>query len=231
MKVLAIIGARGGSQGIPRKNLALLGGKPLIGWTVEAAVKSSLTDVVMVTTDDQEIAETAKRFGAEIPFMRPPELATDSASQVDVVNHALAWLEQSRNYRPDYIMLLQPTSPFRCSEDIDAAIRTAEKQNSDAVVSVSEIRDHPYYARTVDDLGIIRDLFVKRNTLPRRQMLPRVFTENGAIYLVKTTAFEREQSFMPEQSAAYIMPGERSIDIDTPRDLKWAEFILNSGSR
>ena len=231
MKVLAIIGARGGSKGIPQKNIALLGGKPLIGWTVEAAVESALTDKVVVTTDDREIAETARRFGAEVPFIRPPELATDSASQVDVVNHALAWLEQNWNYRPDYIMLLQPTSPFRNGKDIDAAIKTAQQQNRDAVVSVSEIADHPYYARTIDDQGIIQDMFVKRNTLPRRQLLPRVFTENGAIFLVKTSVFKRGQSFMPEQSTAYVMPGERSVDIDTPQDLKLAEFILGSDAR
>jgi len=226
MKVLAIIAARGGSCGINKKNIAPLGGKPLIGWTIAAAVASTQLDRVIVSTDDLEISETARQFGAEVPFMRPPELATGTASQTDVVKHALDRLEQDQHYIPDYFMLLQPTSPFRTSEDIDAVIKIANEKNCDGVTSVSKVINHPFYARTIDADGIIQDMYLKRYTAPRRQLLPEVFTENGAIYMVRITVFRQEQSFMPERSAAYIMPEERSLDIDTPWDLKLAEFML-----
>ncbi len=231
MKVLAIIGARGGSKGIPKKNIAMLGDKPLIGWTVEAAVKAAEVDRVVVSTDDPDIAAVARHFGAEIPFMRPAELATDTASQVDVVNHVLDRLEKEQHYSPDYLLLLQPTSPFRTSEDIDAAIKIAADKDCDAVISVSAVASHPYYARTIDAEGIIQDMYVERNTAPRRQLLPEVFSENGAIYLLKVSVFRSEQTFMPARSAAYVMPEQRSLDIDTPWDMKLAAFMMSAPDR
>lgn len=224
--VLALIPARGGSKSIPHKNLILLAGKPLIAWSIDPALKSAGVDRVIVSTEDAEIAEIAARFGAEIPFMRPASLARDDTPGIDPVLHAVNWLSENENYKPDYILLLQPTSPLRVVEDIDSALQLAQNSRADAVVSVCKVSQHPYWMKTIDAHGFIEDFIKLDAAVHSRQNLPAVYALNGAIYLVKRDVLLKEGTLFPEKTAAYIMPQERSIDIDEPLDIKLAEKLL-----
>ena len=227
-EVIGLITARGGSKSIPRKNIHLLAGKPLIAWTIEAAQKSKNLCRVIVSTDDGRIAEVAEQYGAEVPFTRPSELAQDDSDHVSVVEHALKWLEENENFDPDYIMLLQPTSPFRLTEDIDAAIEIAKSNNADAVVGVTEMKPHPYLSQHLGDDGSISPLLPTDIPYLRRQALPTVFAINGAVYLNRPKSLLKHRSFTPEGTFGYVMPAERSMDIDTPWDLEVAELILQT---
>lgn len=231
MEILALICARGGSKGIPRKNLLPLGGIPLIAWTIKAAIDSGVAGMVVVSTDDPEIAGAARDHGALTPFTRPPELAGDSVRMMPVILHALEWLAKHRDYHPDYLLLLQPTSPFRNADDIIAAVNIARESGCDAVTSVSPAALHPYYARTIDENGVIHDLIKARDSNPNRQELPEVFSENGAIFLVRVSALMAENTVMPRDSRAYVMPPERAFDIDEPWDLRLARLMLEETDR
>lgn len=226
MNVLGLIPARGGSKGIPKKNLQMLGRHPLIVHTICAAQQSKELTHVLVSTDDEEIAETARNTGVQVPFIRPPEFSSDTARSVDVAIHALDWLAETQEITPDYIMLLQPTSPFRTAHDIDGAIQLSERKFADAVVSITETEEHPYLAKALDDQGRIYP-FIQNELMPqRRQDLPMVYTLNGAIYLIKTALLRKTRNWCPPHSLAWIMPPERSLDIDTPWDLRLARLIM-----
>jgi CMP-N-acetylneuraminic acid synthetase len=229
-RCLGLVTARGGSKGLPGKNLLPLAGKPLIAWTLEAARKARSLDRVIVSTDDPKIAETARQFGGEVPFMRPPELARDDSPHVDVVLHALAWLDEHKDDRPDYVVLLQPTSPFRTAEDIDAAVALAVGKNADAVVSVCEAHDHPYLTRRLSAGGALEEFFPCPIKYARRQDLQRAFALNGAIYIVRRTSFDQSRTLCPSGALAYLMPIERSLEIDTPWDLRIASLIMSDRS-
>lgn len=224
--VLALITARGGSKGIPRKNIVPLAGKPLIAWTIEAARKSPSVDRVVVSTDDPGIAEIARQCGAETPFLRPAELARDDSSHIDTVIHGVRWLGEQQGYTPDYVLLLQPTSPLRTSDDIDAAVALAIAKRADAVVSVCLSPAHPYLMRRVEADGKLREYEPRPSGYLRRQVLPPVYVENGAIYLADREALLRDRSWYSNNTYAYIMPAERSIDVDTMWDLKLAAWLL-----
>jgi CMP-N,N'-diacetyllegionaminic acid synthase len=233
-RVAGIVTARGGSKGIPRKNLQMLGDMPLIAWTIRAALESKLVDRVIVSTDDAEIAEIARIWGAEVPFMRPSALAQDTSSHIEVVRHAHHWLDRYEGYRAEYIMLLQPTTPLRTANDIDLAVDMAVSQNADSLVSVCMVDRHPYWTLKLDSEGTITsfadmDLLVLQDKYPRRQDLPPAYAENGAIYLAHPSVLFERNSFYGERLYGYVMPKERSVDIDTWMDLKWAEFILKNG--
>lgn len=225
MNILALIPARGGSKGVPRKNVKLLAGKPLIVWTIDAALKASGLTRVVVSTDDPEIAETSRRYGAEVPFLRPAELASDKASSVDVTMHAVAWLEDNQRYRPDFILLLQPTSPLRTASDIEAAIAVQRNKKAQAVVSVCKVTHPPQWLRR---LGPDGELLPWQDGIEPswRQDADPVYQLNGAIYLIRTEALVNKKSFFPDGTFAYIMPHERSLDIDTSWDFYLAELIL-----
>jgi CMP-N,N'-diacetyllegionaminic acid synthase len=228
--ILGIIPARGGSKAIPRKNLAVVANKPLIAWTVEVAIKSGLLDRLAVSTDDREIAAAGKEFGAEVPFLRPSELATDTSTSMDVVLHAIQWLDNHEKYRPDYILLLQPTSPLRTVTDIRESMELLLAKHADSVVSVCETRQHPLWTKGVNQEGRLVDLSAQ--LLPqcpaptRRQDLPSVFALNGAIYLALRSFLLSEHTFISDRTYAYIMPENRSLDVDTPWDLYLANLIL-----
>ena len=224
--VLAIIPARGGSKGIPGKNMADLCGKPLIAWTIEAALASGVFDRAVVTTDDHVIAKFADSAGAEVPFMRPAELAADDTPAVDVVEHTLCWLRENQNYEPDYLMLLQPTSPLRNAEDIRGAWQHAMEKDADAVVSVCEAQNHPYLTKSIDADRMLCDFLPAEPKYATRQAMPRVFALNGAIYLIRTDVFLANRCFHPEKTYAWVMPPERSIDVDSPWDLHLVNLIL-----
>nr|WP_228003568.1 acylneuraminate cytidylyltransferase family protein [Leptospira borgpetersenii] len=215
-----MIPARGGSKGIPRKNIKMMAGKPLIVWTIEAALQSKYLTSVVVSTDDLEIAEVAKQAGASVPFFRPSELATDYSSGIDPVLHALDNLPEF-----DYVMLLQPTSPLRTSADIDDCIEFALKKETNSVVSVCEAQENPFWMFRLDDsLKMIKLLNVE--DVKRRQDSPKIFSVNGSIYLSEVNYFRERKKFITEDTLAYLMNKENSIDIDDMMDWKLAEILL-----
>ncbi|EQA61150.1 acylneuraminate cytidylyltransferase family protein [Leptospira alexanderi] len=219
-KILGLIPARGGSKGIPRKNIKFIAGKPLIVWTIEAALKSKYLASIVVSTDDSEIAEVAKQTGASVPFLRPSELATDYSSGIDPVLHALDNLPEF-----DYIMLLQPTSPLRTSMDIDDCIEFAMKRKTNSVVSVCETQENPFWMFCLDDsLRMTKLLNVE--DVKRRQDSPKIFSLNGSIYLSEVNYFREKKKFITEDTLAYLMSKESSIDIDDMMDWKLAEILL-----
>jgi N-acylneuraminate cytidylyltransferase/CMP-N,N'-diacetyllegionaminic acid synthase len=234
--VLGIIPARGGSKAIRGKNIAIVAGKPLIAYTIQAALDANHIDRVIVSTDSQEIAEVACAYGAEVPFLRPPELAQDDTPGIEPVLHAVQWLDEHEGYRPDYVILLQPTSPLRSVHDIEAAIDLALTNNADSVISVCEVKHHPYWAmrlnedgRLVSFLGMNLDNLLQK--YPRRQDLPLVYAENGSIYLAKRSVLLEHKSFYGKRVYGYVMPDERSLDIDSLWDLQLAELILKEKMR
>jgi len=223
---LAMIMARGGSKGIPGKNLRIVAGKPLIAWTLEAALRCPLLGRVVVTTESFEIADTARSFGAEVPFMRPAELAQDDTPGIEPVLHAVRWLEAHENYKPDLVMLLQPTSPLRTAGDITAAVELLTEKSPDAVVSISPVDQHPYIMKVVESDGRIRDYAQLDQPPDRRQDFPALYALNGAIYLVRVDVLLERESFFTDMTYGLIMPRERSLDVDTPWDLYLADLIL-----
>jgi CMP-N,N'-diacetyllegionaminic acid synthase len=222
----AIIPARGGSKGIPGKNLRPVAGKPLIAWTVETALAATLLDRVIVSTESLEIADVASRYGAEVPFMRPAELAQDDTPGIEPVLHAALWLEENEGYRPDLIMLLQPTSPLRVPEDIDRAIELIQEKSADAIVSVTPAEAHPYWMKQIDGSGRMTDFIKLDQPIDRRQDLPEVYVLNGAIYLARYEVLVKQKTFYTDNTLSLVMPVERSLDIDTPWDLYLADLIL-----
>ena len=212
---LALITARGGSKGLPRKNVLLTAGKPLIAWTVHAALAATTVGRVVLSSDDDEIIEAAAAAGCDIPFRRPPELATDEASSMDVVFHALQEL-------PDYefVVLLQPTSPLRTGADIDAAFKLMLDHNAPACVSVTDVDQSPYWMYEVTENDRLRSLFEQSPKINRRQDLPPIFTLNGAIYIAKVEWLLQSRSFLGPETIAYKMPRSRSIDIDNAIDFQ-----------
>ena len=229
MKVLGIVTARGGSKGIPGKNLKLLAGKPLLAYTIEAARASGALDRIILSTEDQAIADAGKALWCDVPFLRPGNLALDDTPHLPVIQHAVKWMSERVAYRPDAVMILQPTSPLRSAEDISAAIALLEKSGADSVLSVSEAPAHSHPMRTlrVDAAGEAT-LFVTgepvRRRINRRQDLPEAWLMNGAIYACLTgVLFAAEPSLYGDRVVAYRMPAERSISIDDMADWSAAE--------
>ena len=190
MKVLAVIPARGGSKAIPDKNIKTLGGKPLIAWTISAALEAGGVDRVIVSTDSQRIAETARAYGAQVPFLRPADLAQDDTPGIAPILHAAQWCLENESYEPDYVLCLQPTSPFRSSGDIDMAIALAQEKEAESVVSVTPVEHHPNWMQLVDEQGKLVDFIQGGSAVNKRQDMPPVYALNGAIYLVLKTEGE-----------------------------------------
>ena len=222
--ILAIIPARGGSKGLPDKNILPLADKPLIAWTISAAKRSNHIDRCIISTDDEEIAEIGKKYGGEIPFMRPMELATDGAIGNNVIIHAL----ETINKKYDIVIVLQPTSPLRNESDIDAGLDYMLKNEAPACVSVCKSNKPPYWHFTIEQGGKLKSIFPQNKLLTNRQELPVTYMPNGALYIAKTEWFKKTKSFFTESTIAYIMPAERSIDIDSQLDLNYAELLLNN---
>lgn len=231
LKVLGLIPARGGSKSIPHKNIAPLHGKPLIQWTIEAARASRLHRLVL-TSDDAEIMRVVQEIGGvDVPFVRPPEFATDTAPAIDVVIHAVTWLCDYESYRPDAVMLLQPTSPLRRTEHIDGAIDQFVQQDAETLVSVVKA-PHNMTPESLMRFGADGWLepvisFDERKNL--RQVKPTYYARNGpAILIVRTNVLLEKRSLYGDRIAAYEMRREDSIDIDDPFDLQLCEWILAS---
>ncbi|WP_258359744.1 cytidylyltransferase domain-containing protein [Moorella sulfitireducens] len=223
--ILGFIPARAGSKGVPGKNIRPLAGKPLIVYTIETARESGVFDYLLVSTDGEEIARIAREAGAEVPFIRPVELATDTARGSDVLAHAMVWCEENgRLY--DWVMVLQPTSPLRAVEDILGACRLMLERDAQAVVSVCEVDHHPWWCNTLpEDLNM--ENFLRPEVLNlNRQELPVFYRLNGAIYLGEWEFCKKESSFYGPGTYAYIMPKERSVDIDREMDFVLADVLM-----
>ena len=229
--ILTVIPARAGSKGLLRKCLRTVGGVPLLQRTVSCALKSALAGRVIVSTDDPEFALSAKEAGAEVPFLRPAELATDTSSTIDVVLHLLSCLSETEDYRPSLVMLLQPTSPFLMPLDIREAMDFLTP-DADAVISVCNSEIKPDWLRTCSPDGWITpffDLSAKQHT--PRQLMPDVLRINGALYLVRAKILLEEQTFIPQHTKPFLMPQQRSLDIDSELDLKFANLIAGDIDR
>ena len=221
-KIIAIIPARGGSKGIPRKNIRLLAGKPLIAYSIESALKSKYIDKVIVSTEDEEIAEISKLYGADV-IKRPINLAGDDILTIDVIFHVLDSLE-NKKYNPDVVVLLQPTSPLRNTKDIDEAVKLFLENNCESLVSVCEMK-HIYWSFRIQG-KYLESLFGEDYLKKRRQDLDRIYIPNGAIYISTPKILHKYKSFYCKKMIPYIMPIEKSIDIDNEMDLEFAEFLL-----
>ena len=229
-RAVAVIPARGGSKGLPRKNIADLGGKPLIAYTIEAANGSKYLDRVIFSTDDREIAEVARKWGADVPFLRPKELALDSSSAESVLQHAVKWLREKGGVSPDIVVLLLPTAPLREAVDIDRTIEEFLKHpDADSAVSVCEAEHPPMWTGEIQGDGKILFKFLQKSrVVTRRQELPKAYRLNGAVYATAVKTIMEKDSRFGSRVYPYIMPQEKSIDIDSGLDLKMAEVILKS---
>lgn len=230
--MLAIIPARGGSKGVPRKNLAMLAGSPMIAWTCRAALASNLIGRVVVSTDDAEIAEAARQAGVEVPFLRPAALATDEAPMIDTVLHGLGWLADREGYRPDAVALLQPTSPLRTATDLDAGLSILFERSVDGVIAVTPVPSHMNPVSCYRDSdGRLKPFLADLADRPlRKQDKPPAFAPNGALYAVRRHCLDHRPTLFPDKLAAYRMPAERSIDVETAFDLFVADAVLRSWS-
>jgi CMP-N,N'-diacetyllegionaminic acid synthase len=220
MTLLGLIPARGGSKGIPRKNILPFCGRPLLQWTIDVALAAPSVDRVVVSTDDPDIAAVAIPGGAEVPFLRPAELANDAASGIAPVLHALEQLPEVSD-----VLLLQPTSPLRAVEDVEAIISLRRRAGREAAVSVTPSSKHPFWMFGLSPQQLLESLSSFTDAACRQQ-LPVAYALNGALYLASREFLERERSFLTSDTLGYVMPAERSVDIDTPLDWRWGEFLM-----
>ena len=225
-RTLALIPARGGSKGLLRKNILPVAGKPLIGWTVEQGLASEFVDMVVVSTDDHEIAEVAREFGASVPFLRPAELAADTSPSIDAVLHALDTLAAD-GHEFDFLALLEPTSPLRAPGDIDRAIELlVTSSDADAVVSVGEVHmEHPSIVKRLEE-DRLSPYCEQRTTATRRQELGRAYFPYGVIYLSRVSSLRETRSFYPPKTAPLFIERWQNYEIDDMYDLVCVQAIL-----
>ena len=226
MRVLGLIPARGGSKGVPRKNIRLLGGTPLIGHTIEVAKQAEHIDRIIVSTEDEEIANVARELGAEVPFMRPPALAQDDTPTLPVVQHAIETLT-AKGERPDAVCVLQATFPFRTAADVDACIEKLRAKDADCVITVHRIphRYNPHWIYVQNDDGTLRLSTGESAPIPRRQSLPAAFRRSGSVYVTRSDVV-MEGSLYGERIVPHETPSEDTCDIDTLEDWKRAEELI-----
>lgn len=227
MSIVAVIPARGGSKGIPRKNLVRIAGRPLIAYAIEAARNAASVDRVLISTDDSEIADVARELGAEVPFLRPPELADDTAPMLGVLRHALGWLE-SKGVAVEALVLLQPTSPLRTARHVEEAIALFRSAPTSSVVSVVEVphQFNPVSVMKLSAQGTLAPFFGDQVVATRRQDKPKAYARNGPVVLVCHPDTLRSGELYGASCLPYLMSEKDSLDIDTPQDLLLAEQAL-----
>lgn len=225
-KIVCIVPARGGSKGLPGKNIKMFSGKPLIAHTIEQAKKSGLIDRVIVSTNDKKIAKISRKYGAEVPFLRPKSLSQDRSSTMDVLLHAVQWFKKD-GYVFDILVLLHATAPLRSVEDINNSVKLIFKQNVSNVFSVTEAHRNPYFNMVEVSRG--RVSLVKRGCFVSRQEAPRVYDMNASIYVWWKDVLKNEKKILLKNSCVYVMPKERSIDIDDEIDFRTAELLATNG--
>ncbi|MGD2170705.1 MAG: acylneuraminate cytidylyltransferase family protein [Gammaproteobacteria bacterium] len=234
MEILGIIPARGGSKGVPGKNIKRLGGFPLIVYTFEAVAASQYLTRTVLTTDREEIAELGRQYSIEVPFIRPAALSGDHAAAVGYIEHCLDFLQTNQDYIPDIIVLLQPTSPFREAGDIDHCVEMLRSSDADSIVSVTQlpVKYHPDWQFVVSQEGYLRP-FTEidwDSIIPSRQKLESTYIRNGAIYAFRYESFQRAKNIFGCKVLAYVMPPERSVNIDDMDDWAQAESCLKNRS-
>jgi N-acylneuraminate cytidylyltransferase/CMP-N,N'-diacetyllegionaminic acid synthase len=222
---VAIIPARGGSKGVKNKNIKLLNGIPLIAYTIKAAKESGIFDKIIVSTDSKDIADIALQYGAEVPFLRPSELATDTATTKDVILHALDWMNKN-DLSFDYFMLLQPTSPLRSCDNIKDAVKVLIDKDANAVISVCEVEHSPLWSNVLPENMSLKNFIRDDVKHKRRQDLPKYYRLNGAIYICEVNMYLKTKDWFSENAYAYVMPSDKSIDIDYEIDFKIAEILI-----
>lgn len=226
MYVVGIIPARGGSKSIPKKNIRLLAGKPLIAYTIETAQECKMLNRTVVSTDNIEIAEVARKYRGDVPFMRPKELALDDTPMIPVLQHAVDFIEKNENVHVDVVVLLDPTSPFRRVEDIEECIQKLERENSDSVVTVCEVEHNPYFVMVELDGDKLVPLIKSDKVITRRQDAPDVYRLNAAVYAIKRDILMNENKIITDNTMAVIMPQELSAHIDHGIDFVFVEFLI-----
>jgi len=230
-EVLGVIAARGGSKRIPRKNVREVGGKPLLAYSIEQAASADRVDRAVVSTEDEEIRRIAAEHGADVPFERPAELATDEATTNDVVGHAIEWFRE-RDDEFDIVCSIPVTTPFREPRDINRAIRTLQETDAQSVVGVTEFDPPPFWAVTADEDGVLRPYFNDEYmwSTTRTQEVPSLFRPNGAVFAATVSAFLEHESFYTDRTRGWEMPRARSLDIDEPFDLEIARALMQTRS-
>ncbi|MCK6581298.1 MAG: acylneuraminate cytidylyltransferase family protein [Anaerolineae bacterium] len=233
-KILALIPARGGSKGVPRKNIRLVNDKPLIAYTIDAALTArEVFCRVIVSTDDEEIATISREYGAEVPFMRPAELAGDKARSLPVIQHAIKWVEQSDRVHLDWVMLLQPTAPMRTAEDIRAAVALTHSTDDlcDSVISVMRVyAHHPILMKRIENNQLLPFCMEEIEGTRRQDYQPPAYMRNGAIYLTRRNVLMNRDSIWGEIIRPYEMPAERSLNVDDELDLALVDLVLRKQS-
>lgn len=229
MRVLGLIPARGGSKGVPRKNIKLLHGKPLLWYTAQAALGARRLGRVILTTDDEEIAAIGRECGLEVPFLRPAELAQDNTPTLPVAQHAVRMLEEAGD-RFDALCLLQPTNPLRRREDIDACIELLESSDADAVATILPVpaEYNPHWVYFQEESGLLRLSTGEDAPIPRRQSLPPAFHREGSVYVVRRDILMKSNSFYGRRFKGYLLDPALSANIDTPEDWEQAERLLDN---
>ena len=229
MYVLGIIPARGGSKSIPKKNIRLLADKPLIAHTIEVAKECKTLNRIVVSTDDGEIAEVAKKYGGDVPFIRPNNLSLDDTPMVPVLQHAVAFIENKDNIHIDVVVLLDPTSPFRRVEDIEACIKKIDSYDADSVVTVCEVEHNPYFVMVELDDDKLVPLIKSDKVITRRQDAPDVYRLNAAVYAIKRDVLMNKNKIITDNTMAVVMPHELSAHIDHEIDFEFVEFLIEKG--
>ena len=225
--MLAIIPARGGSKGVPGKNIKLLCGKPLIVYTIESAMAAKSIDRLILSTDDEEIAEVAKKVGVEIPFMRPVELAQDNSLAIDNYIYTIERLNREFDCNYEEFVVLLPTVPLRTSEDIDKAVELFSQKNAESVISSTTLHHPLEWIFSINDDGIIqRNNEIDKKKMMNRQESKHAYIPNGAVYVLKYSLLKEKNSYYSDKTYAYVMPSERSVDIDTEFDFLFAEYLM-----
>jgi len=226
MKYVALICARGGSKGLPGKNIKLLQGVPLIGWAIKTALKIDRISRVIVSTDSEEIAKIALKFGAEVPFMRPKSLSLDNSPEWLVWRHAINYLENNMNEKTN-LVILPSTSPLRSSEDVNMCINEFEKNNVDSVITVCEADRSPYFNMVKNDINGYASLLIKpEKDITRRQDSPKLYNMTTVAYVVKSKFIKESNGIFEGKVKSVIIPQERAIDIDNIFDFQFAESLL-----
>jgi len=227
MRILAIIPARGGSKSVPRKNIVKINGIPLISYTIKAALKVGYLTDIIVSTDDPEIAEISREFGAQTPFIRPSDLASDEAQSALVIEHALYFMENLNGFKYDAILMLQPTSPLRTSQHIHESLDLFKSEECDSVVSLVSVGgNHPLRMKRLVNKHLVNYVDQGFWNMKPRQSLPDIYIRNGAIYLIRRGAFLQQKQLIGDKCLGYVMNDSESINIDTPIDLKIAELLI-----
>ena len=226
MNVVAIIHARGGSKRIPQKNIRPLAGKPLVAYMIGAARSAKTINRVIVSSDHPEIIKISKEYGAEVPFVRPKDISEDVPSEL-VTQHAVRYLESEEKYTVDVAVTIQPTTPFCLPDDVDGCVSTLLNSDADSVVSVTQVHQRPEWMYYIDESGYAHNLMDKemRGDIGVSQSLKKLYIPNGGIYATRRQVLFEQNSIFGTNIKLWVMPPERSIDIDEPIDLEFADFI------